>query len=66
MTTEAEVWQCARMLVEGYGADAEYSAATQVDKMASRRDPAGVAMWTQVLGAVRELQRARRWGERLH
>ena len=66
MSSNQEIWRRAFTLIEGYGAQAEYEAAAQLDTMASLGDAAGETLWTLVMSAVHELQRPRRPGECLN
>ncbi len=62
-----EIWMNALGMVDNHGADAREMASCQAGALIDRGDFAGAELWSRVLRAIDELQRAEpRGGESIH
>ncbi len=62
-----EIWMNALGMVDNHGTDAREMASCQAGALIDRGDFAGAELWSRVLRAIDELQRAQpRGGEAIH
>jgi len=55
MTSTAEIWRCASLLVEKYGEMALNGAALKADELERKGDREGRVLWLKVTEAVEQL-----------
>ena len=58
MIPDLDIYRSANLIVKHHGDDAPIHAAMQADVMLDKGDLGGFAVWTRILRAVEELQRA--------
>lgn len=54
---EDDIWQSAKLLIEGLGAGAKLHAEMRASEVLARGDLAGHALWTRIIAAIERLQR---------
>ncbi len=59
MTSDLDIYRCAKLLLDRHGEDAPAFAAMQADKRAEAADMEGRRVWLSILEAIEELQRTR-------
>ena len=52
---EIDIWRVANLMLTRYGDAAVAEAAKQADELAANADLAGVAVWLQIIDAIRQL-----------
>ena len=55
MTSNAEIWKCASLLIEKYGEMALNGAALKADELERKGDREGRVLWLKVTEAVEQL-----------
>ena len=55
---ENDIWRAAELIIDNHGDQAEFVAYGRIHDMIAHGDPAGELVWTQILAAVKQLQRS--------
>ncbi len=59
MTSDLDIYRCAKLLIDRHGEDATRHAAMRVDALLKAGDIEGRQVWLTILEAIEELQRTR-------
>ena len=66
LTSDPEIFRAAKLLIDEFGKQASLRAAVQADDLLEGGDLLGSVAWRRILGAVKELSRGKRPGEKLN
>ncbi len=58
MVDKDDIWQSAKLLIEGLGSGAKPHAELRASEVLARGDLAGHALWTRIIVAIEQLQRS--------